>query len=87
MHVMQIDLFRRSEPIKRRGNSLGVPHDGDCALWLGSLSRFVQPSRTARYSGLAGQSPLPEKDPHDLEGTRWRLRLLVGASQRLRADA
>ncbi|MGA8477412.1 MAG: hypothetical protein WB696_05590, partial [Chthoniobacterales bacterium] len=32
----------------------------------------------ARYSGLAGQSPLPEKDPHDLEAARWRLRLLVG---------
>src|SRR5260221_6536746 len=43
-------------------------HAGDCAFWLGSLSRFVQPSRTAKYSGLAGQSPLPEKDPRDFGG-------------------
>jgi len=28
----------------------------------------VQPSRTAKYSGLAGQSPLPEKDPRDFGG-------------------
>src|ERR1700758_2838715 len=44
------------------------PHDGDCAFWSGSLSRFARPSRTARCSGLAGQSPLPEKDPHDFGG-------------------
>ncbi len=36
--------------------------------------------------GVLGQSPLPEKEPHDLETARWRLRLLVGASQRLRAN-
>src|SRR5258707_3154446 len=68
----------RGQRLEKRDHSLGMPHGDDCALWLGSLSRFVQPSRTARYSGLAGQSPLPEKDPHDLEGTRWRLRLLAG---------
>src|SRR5260221_7648493 len=43
------------------------PHAGDCAFWLG-LSRFVQPSRTAKYSALAGQSPLPEKNPPDFGG-------------------
>src|SRR6266478_8209249 len=46
MDVMKIDLFRRSESIKRRGNSLGVPHDGDCALWLGQVSGFVPMPRT-----------------------------------------
>jgi hypothetical protein len=49
-------------------------HAGDCAFWLGSLSGFVQPSRTARYSGLAGQSPLPEKIRTILQAARWRLR-------------
>jgi hypothetical protein len=34
---------------------------GDCAFWSGSVCCFVQPSRTARYSGLAGQPSLPEK--------------------------
>ena len=51
----------RGQRLEKRDHSLGMPHGDDCALWLGSLSRFVQPSRTARYSGLAGQSPLPEK--------------------------
>jgi len=34
--------------------------------------------------GVLGQSPLPEKEPHDLEAVQWRLRLLVGAGQWLR---
>src|SRR5260221_3648250 len=44
----------------------------------GSLSRFVPVPRTHYALGVFGQSPLPEKDPHDLETARWRLRLLVG---------
>jgi hypothetical protein len=45
--------------------------------WAHSVTSCNLPEH-ARYSGLAGQSPLPEKDPHDLEAARWRLRLLVG---------
>ncbi len=44
--------------------------------WARSVASCNLP-RTATYSGLAGQSPLPKKDPHDLEAARWRLRLMV----------
>jgi hypothetical protein len=34
-------------------------HDGDCALWSGSINCSVRLSWTGRHPGLAGQSPLP----------------------------
>src|SRR5260221_12719214 len=61
-------------------------HAGDCAFWLGSLSRFAQPSRTAKYSGLAGQSPLPEKDPRDFGG-HTRATALFGRSRSVASRA
>src|SRR5260221_13278754 len=67
---MGLLILRSSRKIVTRKKTLPLcwrQHAGDCAFWLG-LSRFVQPSRTAKYSGLAGQSPLPEKDPRDFGG-------------------
>jgi hypothetical protein len=40
-----------------------------------------------KLRGVLGQSPLPKKDPHRLEAARWRLRFVLGASQRLRTNA
>jgi hypothetical protein len=74
-----------SRRYRKRSARFWRQHGGDCAFWSGSLSCFVQPSRTARCSGLAGQSPLPEKIRTILEATRWRLRFLVGLALLLRA--
>src|SRR5258708_8995274 len=46
-------------------------------LLVGRVSSFVPVPRTHYALGVFGQSPLPEKDPHDLEAARWRLRPLV----------
>ena len=48
---------------RKRSKRFWRERGGDCAFWSGPLYRFVQPSQTARYSGPAGQSPLPEKMP------------------------
>src|SRR5260221_443745 len=57
-----------SRRYRKRIERFWRPHDGHRPLWIGLLSGFVEPSGTAKYSGLAGQSPLPEKDPRDFGG-------------------
>jgi hypothetical protein len=67
-HRLAEPWWRLASRYRKRSARFWRPHDGDCAFWSGSLCCFARPSRTARYSGLAGQSPLPEKDPHGFGG-------------------
>src|SRR5260221_11767543 len=69
---------------RKRSKRFWRERGSDCAFWSGSLYRFVQPSRTARCSDPAGQSPLPEKIRTILEAARWRPCFLVGLAQLLR---
>jgi hypothetical protein len=38
--------------------------DGDCVLRLGAVVAPVESVQSAKLSSLAGQSPLPDEDPH-----------------------
>src|SRR6266481_3439619 len=65
-----------SRRYRKKSRTIWRQHDGDCAFWSGQVSGFVPILRTRHTMGVLGQSPLPEKEPHDLEAVQWRLRLL-----------
>jgi hypothetical protein len=71
-------------PRQRRPTAIREPGHGDCNQWSGSLdsSRLTQSFGSGLTFG--GQSPLPEKDPYDLEAASWRLRFVVWFDQSLR---
>ena len=59
---------RDSRRYRKDLHGVGRQHDGDCALWLGSISCFVKSFQTAKLSGLVGQSPLPESQTARVSG-------------------
>jgi hypothetical protein len=75
-----------SRRYRKKSRTIWRQYNGDCAFWSGQVSGFAPMLRTRHTMGVLGQSPLPEKEPHDLEAVQWRLRLLVGAGQWLRAN-
>jgi hypothetical protein len=68
----------RQSPLPERSAPNWKHYDGDCVLWLGSVSCFVQFSQTARAGGLGETVAATGKICTELEAARWRLRFLVG---------